>query len=238
MQETIIIYTKYYSEAVIEVLDKYDLNIQILCFSSYDDVLAHVKRVPNLIGLIFLEYKARNSAFKAYNAILTVADEIAASSKQPFCASIISNNETPRKFLNQIKTSNVEVFFTKFLMFNTDLVRFEGLATVIRSTIGIANETILLELEKGGSTVRSGANTNKMDFLKYCLQIITLPQNELNTLNDIASRFPELEKLLYLRHNSDKDAEILARSENLFKLFAEQCIARREQDDKKDSILY
>lgn len=238
MEETIIIYTKYFSEAVIEVLDTYDLNIQIMCFSSYDQVLHFTRITPNLRGIIFLEYRPKRSTFKAYKSILTVADEIAGASKQPFCVSIISNTDLPRKFLSQIPTSNLEILFTKFVMFNTDLLRFEGISSIIANTIGIANESILLELEREDGVLRSGSSTNKMDFLRYCLQISTVPQDKLIELNYASERFPELEKLLHLRHNGDRDSSILESSDGLFKVFVKQCITRREQDEKKISFLY
>lgn len=238
LEETIIIYTKYFSEAVIEVLDKYDLNIQIMCFSSYDKVLEYTRITPNLRGIIFLEHKTKSSSHRAYKEILTTADEIAGASKQPFCVSIIANTDTPRKFLNKIATSNLEILFTKFLMFNTDLLRFEGIASVIVNTIGVANESILLELEKEDGVIRSGGSSSKMDFLRYCLQIATLPQKDLDSLTDAAKRFPELEKLLQLRYSSSNDEHILENSTNLFKVFAQQCIARREEDGEKDSLVY
>lgn len=238
MEETIIIYTKYFSEAVIEVLDTYDLNVQIMCFSSYDKVLEYTRTTPNLRGIIFLEYRPRRSFFKAYQTILTVADEIAESTKQPLCVSIISNTDLPNRFLTKILTSNLEILFTKFVMFNTDLLRFEGLAAVIVNTIGVANETILLELEKEDGVLKSNAVSSKTEFLKYCLQITTVDENQLTNFEEVVQRFPELEKLIQLRTSSHNDDLILEQSKNLFKVFAEQCIKRREQDGKKVSGIY
>jgi len=238
LEETIIIYTRYFSEAVIEVIDQYDLNVQIMCFSSYDKVLESVKSTPNLRGLIFLEYKPKRSTFKAYKAILETADEIAESSKQPFCVSIISNTDLPRKFINQISTSNIEILFTKFLLFNTDLLKFEGIASVIVHTIGVANESILLELERDDSGIRSNTSSNKIEFLKYCLQITTVPQNELDSFRSLTTRYPELDKLIYLRNHKDSEEEILESTHNLLRVFALQCIARREEDEKENSFIY
>lgn len=238
MEETIIIYTKYFSEAVIQVIDTYDLSVQIMCFSSYDKTLHYTRITPNLRGVIFLEHKPNRSAFKAYKEILTAADEIAGSSHQPFCVSIISNTDIPRKFISQITTSNLEIVFTKFLMFNTDLLRFEGIASVIVNTIGVANENILLEIEQAEGASRAGVGNNKTDFLTYCLQITTLPLEELSSLRDATNRFPELEKLWSLRHHSDLDESVLSKSDNLFKVFARQCIARREYDEEQNSRRY
>lgn len=238
MEETIIIYTKYFSEAVIEVLDRYDLNIQVMCFSSYDKVYEHLIKTPNLRGLIFLEHKPPNRTFKAYKKILEVADEIAESSKQPFCVSIISNTDKPRKFLSQISTNYLDIFFTKFVMFNTDLLRFEGLAQVIVSTIGVANETILLELEKEEISIRSTPSSSKLEFMRYCLQITTVDKSELTNFDEAVSRFPELEKLIYVRTSDDKDEEFLQSTKSIFNLFVQQCITRREQDERKYSFTY
>lgn len=238
MEETIIIYTKFYSEAVIQIIDTYDLNVQIMCFSSYEKVLHYTRITPNLRGIIFLEHKPKRATYKAYQTIIETADEIAEASKQPFCVSIISDTDLPRKFLNNILTNNLEVLFTKFLMFNTDLLRFEGIAAVIVNTIGVANESILLELEREDGAIRSGANNNKIDFLTYCLQITTMPKDQLDTLRDAVTRFPELEKLMNLRQHSDSDEIVLADSENLFKVFAKQCILRRGQDNEKGSRSY
>lgn len=238
MEETIIIYTKYYSEAVIQIIDTYDLSIQIMCFSSYEKVLHYTRITPNLRGIIFLEHKPRRTSYKAYKLILQTADEIAEASKQPFCVSIISDTDLPRKFLSNIPTSNLEILFMKFLMFNTDLLRFEGIAAVIVNTIGVANETILLELEREDGAIRSGTNNNKTDFLTYCLQITTMPKEDLDSLQDAVARFPELEKLMSLRHHGDLDESVLSSSENLFKVFAKQCILRRGQDNEKGSKNY
>lgn len=238
MEETIIIYTKYYSEAVIQIIDTYDLSIQIMCFSSYEKVLHYTRITPNLRGVIFLEHKPKRTTYKAYKTIIETADEIAEASKQPFCVSIISDTDIPRKFLDSIPTSNLEVLFTKFLMFNTDLLRFEGISAVIVNTIGVANETILLELEREDGAIRSGANNNKIDFITHCLQITTMPKDELSTMSDAVTRFPELEKLVSLRNHSDLDESVLASSENLFKVFAKQCILRRGQDNEKGRKIY
>ena len=236
MEETIIIYTKYFSEAVIEVIDQYDLNIQIMCFSSYDEVLKAVETTPNLRGVIFLEHKPKRSTFKAYKKILETADEIAESSRQPFCISIISNTDLPRRFLSQIDTKHLEILFTKFLMFNTDLLRYEGIAAVITHTIGVANETILLELEREDEGIRSGASAGNVEFLRYCMQIATVDLNELDQFRDLTARYPSLDKLLYLRTHSDYDEQTLEESKNLFKVFAQQCIARRMEDEASHLI--
>ena len=238
MEETIIIYTKYYSEAVIEILDRYDLNIQVMCFSSYDKVLHYAEITPNLRGIIFLEYNVRSTNFKAYKAIISTVDEIAEASKQPFCVSVIANNDLPRKFIDQIPTSNLHVTFTKFMMFNTDLLRFEGLATVIVHTIGVANQSILLELHKDEGLTRTSTSSNKVDFLRYCLQITTVDKDELIKFEDAVKRFPELDKLIQLRTHSASDNDILGNSQNLFKVFANQCIARRVQDEKNSVNFY
>lgn len=237
MEESIIIYTKYFSEAVIEVIDQYDLNIQLLCFSSYDKVLDALKTTPNLRGIIFLEYKPKRSIFKAYKSILETADEICEASKQPFCVSIISNTDLPRKFVNQINTSYIEVLFTKYMMFNTDLLKFEGIASVIVHTIGVANNTILLEMQKNDSSLRSTTNSRKIEFLRYCLQIATVPKEELDSYRDAVSVYPELEKLIYLRNYSDWDKDILDNTDSLVKVFSLQCIARREEDEKDISFV-
>lgn len=238
MDETIIIYTQYFSEAVIEVLDKYDLSIQVICFSSYDQVLEYTKKTPNLRGIIFLEHKPRRSSFKAYQRILQVADEVAGATRQPFCVSILSNTDLPLRFLTKISTRNLHILFTKFVMFNTDLLRFEGLAAVIANTIGVANETILLQLQKEEEVLHASTSRNKIDFLRYCLQITTCKKEELEELKEVAERFPELEKLIHLRKFNDKDEEILESSENLFNIFCKQCIARRIEDEEKSSSYY
>lgn len=231
MEETIIIYTKFYSEAVIQVIETYDLNVQLMCFSTYDQILQYVETTPNIRGIIFLEHKPGKGTFKAYNTILTTADEIAESSGQPLCVSIISNNDMPKKFLSQIKTEYIDVLFTKFLMFNTDLLRFEGIAAVIMKTIGVANETILMELEHDEDSMHLGNKNSKVDFLTQCLEITTVDKKELDNFVDATERFPELEKLISLRSHGDLDQSVTSNSQSLFKVFAEQCIERRKQDE-------
>lgn len=233
MEETIIIYTKFYSEAVIEVIDKFDLNIQIMCFSTYEDVLKYVKITPNVRGLIFLEYKPSSNVRKAYSPILTLADEIAGATKQPFAVSFICNNEIPRKVINNIKTENLDIFFTKFTLLNTDLLRFEGLATIILNTIGVANQNIILELDQGKGLTNRSVNSGKIEFLNHCLHITTSKKEDLNGFADAVERYPNLSKLIELRMNGESDKEVLEESENLFKVFAKQCIARRKEDERK-----
>lgn len=230
MDESIIIFTKYYSEAVIEVLNSYDLNVSIICLSRYDQVLEYIKTTPNLRGVIFLENKPSQSVFKAYNEILTVLDEIAEASKQPICVSILCNTDTILRLLGKIKTNHLDITHKKFTMFNTDLLKYEGLATVIANTVGIMNQTILLELNQ--EDVKLYSDNNKLELLKTCLLIATLPLQELDALNVEIDRFPELQKLKYVRENSDKD-DVYLRSTNhsIFNSFYRQCIERRRQDE-------
>ena len=238
MDESIIVYTKYYSEAVIEIIERYDLNIQIICLSSYSSVLAYLKSTPNVRGIIFLEYKVNRLNFKAYQRILKTADEISESSKQPFCVSIISNNDLPRKFVSQIDTSYIEILFTKFTFFNTDLLRFEGLAAVILNTIGVANQSILLTIDQEKETDYYSTSSLKSEFLKLCLDITITESDELEKFSKDVERFPEVKKLMRVRENSDMDEEYLESSEGLFKLFIEQGIARRKEDEAKINFRY
>lgn len=230
MDESIIIFTKYYSEAVVEVLNEYDLNISIICLSSYEQVLEYVKTTPNIRGVIFLENKPSQSVYKAYNEILTTLDEIAEASKQPLCVSILSNTDMIPRVIGRIKTSHIDITFKKFAMFNTDLLKYEGIATVIANTIGIMNQTILLELHQ--EDVKLYSDNNKLELLKTCMLIATVPFSELDNLNVEIERFPELQKLRYLREYSDKD-NVYLKPENysIFNSFYRQCIERRKQDE-------
>lgn len=230
MDESIIIFTKYYSEAVVEVLNEYDLNISIICLSSYEQVLEYVKTTPNIRGVVFLENKPSQSVYKAYSEILTTLDEIAEASKQPLCVSILCNTDTIVRIIGRIKTTHIDITHKKFALFNTDLLKYEGIATVIANTVGIMNQTILLELYQ--ADVKLYSDNNKLDLLKTCMLIATIPLSELDNLSTEVDRFPELQKLRYLRENSDKDDIYLKpETHSIFNSFYRQCIERRKQDE-------
>lgn len=228
--ETIIVYTKYYLQAVIEVLDTYDLSVQIICVPSYDLVHKYVKSTPNLRGVIFLEHRTGFSSGRAYKAILKTLDEIAEASRQPMCVSIISNTEAPRKIVGKVPTNNLTIYFTKFTMMHSDTFRFEGLATVIANTIGIADNSILLELDTEGGGVLNSTSSLKVEFIRNCLEVVTVSDKELDAYTAIGQEIPKIGSLLHLRRSGDNDEKILENAEGLMKVFAKHAIERREGD--------
>lgn len=229
--ETIIIYTKYYLQAVEEILNNHDLNIQILSFPSYKTVYEKVKTTPNLRGVIFLEHRTGFRSAKAYKSIITALDEIAEASKQPMCVSIISNTDAPKKIISKMNTSCLTIYNTKFSMMHTDTLKFEGLATIIANTIGVENDSILLELDKETMEVASGLSLNKLEFIQSCLEVVSLPTRRLGEYAQLAEKLPELGKLIHLRQSSDNDEEILRTATGLTKIFAKHAIEGREEQD-------
>lgn len=226
MDESIIVYTKYYSEVVIQTIEEHNLNIQILCFSSYDDVMKHLKETPNVRGLIFLEHKVRQGAFTAYTKLITVADEIAQSTKQPFCISIISSNELPRKFVDRIDTDYVDIMFHSFSQMSTDVFKYEGLATIISRTIGTIKDSILLTLDTTEEITRT--EDPRIEFLSLCLKVATMPVEELSTMQSSVKRFPKLERLITLRTTNTSDA-IYDNEEGVFQVFCKYAIESRNK---------
>lgn len=229
MNDNIIIYTKYFSEAVIEILNTFDLNVTVLCLSRYDQVLHYVKTTPNLLGVIFVEYKPSMRIAKAYNEILTALDEIAESSKKTLCVSVLSNTDSVQKVISGVKTTHIDIMYKKFTFFNTDILRYEGLVTVIYRTIGLTKQTAVQTLHS--ENVKLYSDSSKSDLFKACMLLCTLPLEDLDSLEQDIGRFPELRKLRYLREFSDKDEEYLNGTEHsIFTLFFQQCIERRREE--------
>lgn len=227
MDETIIVYTKFYSEAVMQTIEENSLNIQIMCFSSYDDVLRHLTITPNVRGLIFLEHNVRQGAFPAYSKLLTIADEIASATKQPFCVSIISHNELPRKFIPRIITNNIDILFYSFSQMSMDVFKYEGLSTVISRTLGTLNNSILLTLDSKDIGVQT--TDPKLEFLTCCLNLVTIDLNRINELNPMIEKYPRLQQLVDLRTKTTSD-ELYEKATGVFKVFCKYAIDNRRLD--------
>lgn len=224
MRNNLIIYTEYYMEGVIEVVESTRLDFNILAVGTRTECLAEIKTTPNLLGVVLIEHIATTKVASFYKDLMHTLDNIAYSLQRPLVLSLMYRSKHFLRFIQQVKTKYITISVVKFDRLNEEMIRLDGIVPVLVPTLGVFKTQPIKYFEVDATTQNVQNRNALIDALIYMLGYNL---ND-NILHQYFKRHPELRKMYSLKTSDEFQEECFKMyNHSLFGIFCEMLVEQR-----------
>ena len=230
MRQSIIIYTNYFIDGVMDILESVSMTVAFRITNSYSEFKRLIMEAPNILGGLCIEYRPTKASIKFYKDIVRVIDRIANSQERSISLSILYRDSSIEKIIDKTTSTAITIHMYKYGVMTDDLIRLEGIAPILVYSTGVFRKSATREFELSAAS-KDLIQRDSMIQAILCLMDET---PNLDLLNVYFLKHPDLRKVYALKKNDDYWEELQIKYERQTMLvFCE--VLRSERDNKADS---
>lgn len=224
MRDNLIVFTEYYMDGVIEVVESTHLSFNISAVGTRSECLTEVKTTPNLLGVVLIEHIATVKMASFYKDLMITLDNIAYSLQRPLVLSLMYRSKHLLHFVQQVKTNYLTISVVKFDKINEEMIRLDGIVPILVPVLGVFKTQPIKHFEIDATTQTMQNRDALIDALIYMLGENLSDE----ILRQYFKRHPELRKMYSLKTSDEFQEECFQiYSHSLFGIFCEMLVEQR-----------
>jgi len=230
MRQSIIIYTDYFIDGVMAILELVSMTVAFHITDSYSEFKRLVIETPNILGGLCIEYRPSKASIKFYKDIVRVIDRIANSQERSISLSIMYRGSSIPKIIAKTTSTAVTIHMYKYNIMTDAIIKLEGIAPILVYSTGVFHKLVTREFELSAAS-KDLIQRDSMIQAILCLMDET---PNLDLLNVYFLKHPDLRKVYALKKNDDYWEELQIKyALQTMLVFCE--VLRSERDNKADS---
>ena len=135
----IVIFSDYYVHSLIDIVEESSLTVGLFCASDYAECLGLVQTVPNLLGVLVVDWKPTKNTLKFYKELFKLCDHISLCREKPMTMSIVHRVQKSFKYLMGIKTKNIFIYALKITNLTDEILKLDGIGPILSESQGLFN---------------------------------------------------------------------------------------------------
>lgn len=135
----IVIFSDYYVHSLIDIVEESSLTVGLYCASDYAECLDLVQTVPNLLGVLVIDWKPTKRTLKFYKELFLACDHISACSERPLTLCMLYRVVKSSKYFMSLKTDNVFIYSLKITNLTDEILKLDGIGPIISESQGLFN---------------------------------------------------------------------------------------------------
>lgn len=220
-----MVFTEFYMEGVIAVVENTKLTLSITAVSSTQECLEAAMTTPNLMGVLCIEHQATRGSERFYKELIKTLDRIALSSERVVALSVMHRGRLIPNFVYKVPSKALTISICKFDKLNEEMIRLDGLAPIVVATHGIFKTTSKKYFEHSVESQMVQGRDSLIESFIYMLS--DNPSEEV--LSQHFKKHPELKKAYSLKTSDEFEEECLeAFKDSAFEIFCHMLIEKRD----------
>jgi len=227
--DNIIIYTDHFVHGVEELLENHQLEVGLHVHSSYEEVFKSIDTLPNLLGVVIIEYRPKKVIRRHFKNIARKLDQIAKAKEKPCVMAFVYKKEISNKIFQQTPSKHIFMTSTKFVRLTEETIRLDGISPVIFYGRGIFAKSREPQFQISD---KQQERQHEKVLLHSLLRMIDtdLPQI---TLENLSLLDPNIRKIQSLRQNDSFWPELKEFYKGTYQIEVLETI-RRERDKRNE----
>jgi len=136
----IVIFSDYYVHSLIDIIEESSLTVGLFCVSDYSECIGLVQTVPNLLGVLVVDWKPTMRTFRFYKELLSVCDHISACREKPLTLSILHKVQKSSKAFMGVRTQHIYMYALKITNLTDEILKLDGIGPILSESQGLFNE--------------------------------------------------------------------------------------------------
>jgi len=133
----IVIFTDHFVHSLLDIVEESSLTVGLFCASDYSECIDLVQTVPNLLGVLVVDWKPTKKTFKFYKELFKVCDHISLCKEKPLTLSLLHRVKKSAKYFMNIKTKNMFIYTLKIGSLTDEILKLDGLGPILSESQGL-----------------------------------------------------------------------------------------------------
>ena len=133
----IVIFTDYFVHSVIDVIEESSLTVGLFCVSSYEECLHLVETLPNLLGVLVIDWKPTGRTIRFYRELLKKCEHISRCRETFMTVCILHRVAKSAKFFQAVRTRNIFIYALKLTHLTDESLKLDGIGPIISESQGL-----------------------------------------------------------------------------------------------------
>ena len=136
----IVIFSDHFVHSLVDIVEESSLTVGLFCVSDYSDCVELVQTLPNLIGVLIVDWKPTKRTMKFYQELLDVCDHISLCREVPLTVSILHRVAKSARYIQKYKTRNIYLYTLKLSHVTDTILKLDGLGPILSESQGLFHQ--------------------------------------------------------------------------------------------------
>ena len=133
----IVVFSDHFMHSLIDIVEESSLTTGLFCVSNYVECLELVETIPNLLGVLIIDWKPTMRTMRFYKDLFKRCDHIAECRDSPLTISILYRVTKSHQVFSKIRTNHLYVYAMKLKNLTDECLKLDGLGPIFGESQGL-----------------------------------------------------------------------------------------------------